>query len=434
MIQHLRTLVSYGIGLSLACAGVVHAQSDVGVLDVLTYNVAGLPQGISSSNPAANTAQIAPKLAPYGLINVQEDFNYHATLYAGDNHPYRTPTSGGAAIGDGLNTLSNYRFDDFTRVKWDKCNGTDCLTPKGFSYMRVRLDDGVLLDVYNAHPNAGTESADLAARRANISQLSQFIQTWSAGNAVLVMMDSNTRYTRADDNIRELIAANGLTDTWVELVKGNAPAAGAAPLLCGTPPTNECEVVDKILYRDAPQLTLVANRYKLDDGNFYDSDGKPLSDHYPLAAQFGWAVGATVRTSDQFGGPHGTPFNDIAKGAEQRTIASVTLRGASRLDGIALGLDNGSTLAHGGSGGDPVTLRLGSNERLTSATLSVGQYNGHTRLFSLSLRTNQGRSLSAGTPTAETYTLTAPSGWHIAGFTGRDGDEIDKLGAIYRKD
>ncbi|CCG37742.1 putative uncharacterized protein [Xanthomonas citri pv. mangiferaeindicae LMG 941] len=55
-------------------------------------------------------------------------------------------------------------------------------------------------------------------------------------------------------------------------------------------------------------------------------------------------------------------------------------------------------------------------------------------MFSLSLTTNQGRSIAAGTPTSERYTLTAPTGWHIAGFTGRAGDEIDKLGVIYRKD
>jgi hypothetical protein len=433
MIQHLRTLVSFGIGLSLACAGVAHAQSDTGVLDVLSYNVAGLPEGISSSNPSANTAQLAPKLAPYGLIHVQEDFNYHATLYAGDAHPYRTPTSGGAAIGDGLNTLSNYPFSDFTRVKWNQCNGTDCLTPKGFSYMRVRLTDGVLLDVYNAHPNAGVEAGDLSARRTNIGQLSQFIQTWSAGNAVLVMMDSNTRYTRADDNIRALTASNGLTDAWLELVKGSAPAAGAEPLLCGTPPTNACEVVDKILYRDAPQLTLVANRYQLDPGNFYDSAGKPLSDHYPLYAQFGWAVGSSVRTSDQVGGPHGMPFNDLADNSSGRPLSGVTLRGAERLDSVGAILDTGKLLAHGGTGGQATTLSLGANETLTSATVSVGKYNDSTRVFSLSLRTSSGRSVQVGKPTSETYTLTAPSGWHIAGFNGRAGDAIDKLGVVYQK-
>ncbi|WP_033486266.1 jacalin-like lectin, partial [Xanthomonas phaseoli] len=92
------------------------------------------------------------------------------------------------------------------------------------------------------------------------------------------------------------------------------------------------------------------------------------------------------------------------------------------------------TLAHGGSGGTATSLALRSGETLTSATVTLGQYNGRTRLFSLSLTTNQGRSIAAGTPTSERYTLTAPTGWHIAGFTGRAGDAIDKLGVIYRKD
>ncbi|CTP82402.1 hypothetical protein XTPLMG730_0017 [Xanthomonas translucens pv. phlei] len=54
-------------------------------------------------------------------------------------------------------------------------------------------------------------------------------------------------------------------------------------------------------------------------------------------------------------------------------------------------------------------------------------------MFSLSLRTSSGRSVQVGKPTSETYTLTAPSGWHIAGFNGRAGDAIDKLGVVYQK-
>lgn len=64
----------------------------------------------------------------------------------------------------------------------------------------------------------------------------------------------------------------------------------------------------------------------------------------------------------------------------------------------------------------------------------MGKYNDRTRVFSLSLRTNKGRSVQVGTPSSETYTLPAPSGWHIAGFTGRAGEEIYKLGVVYAKD
>jgi hypothetical protein len=52
-----------------------------------------------------------------------EDFNYHAYLYAADSHPHRTPTSGGAGIGSGLNSLSEYAYeaDDFERAGWNSC-------------------------------------------------------------------------------------------------------------------------------------------------------------------------------------------------------------------------------------------------------------------------------------------------------------------------
>jgi hypothetical protein len=46
-----------------------------------------------------------------------KDFNYHATLYANDNHTFRTATSGGVPFGSGLNTLSNFDWLDFTRIK-----------------------------------------------------------------------------------------------------------------------------------------------------------------------------------------------------------------------------------------------------------------------------------------------------------------------------
>ncbi|MEV5903339.1 endonuclease, partial [Streptomyces sp. NPDC052127] len=143
-------------GLTATAAAPAQAATAAtsGTFNVLTYNVAGLPEGLSSGHPATNTPLISPRLAAYDIVNVQEDFNYHAALYAGDNHPYRTATSGGAAIGDGLNTLSDYAFEDFERVRWNNCTGTNCLTPKGFTLARVRLAEGAFVDLYNVHTNA----------------------------------------------------------------------------------------------------------------------------------------------------------------------------------------------------------------------------------------------------------------------------------------
>ncbi len=409
------------------------AAATSGTFNVLTYNVAGLPEGLSSGKPATNTPLISPRLGAYDIVNVQEDFNYHAALYAGDNHPYRTATSGGVPFGDGLNTLSDYAFDDFERVKWNSCTGTNCLTPKGFSLARVRLDEGVFVDLYNVHTNADSDDAALAARRANVTQLSEFIRANSAGNAVIVMGDTNTRYTRTGDNIRSLVSENGLTDPWVQLVKGGvAPALGADALVCPTTaPTNDCEVVDKVFYRDSNVVDLTANRYNNDWAKFLDSAGGNLSDHFPHTVDFSWKLNPGLRASDFFGGPHGTAYNDADNLPSTVSPRTLTLRGASRLDAVSLTHDGGTTLTHGGTGGTAASLTLASGEHLTSVKLTQGQKDGRTRIFSAAFGTDKGRTLASGTATSDAKTFTAPSGWQIVGFTGRGGDEIDKLGVLY---
>ncbi|MGW0519230.1 jacalin-like lectin [Crossiella sp. NPDC003009] len=425
--------LTLALSLTLPITPAAAAPAAGGGFSVLTYNIAGLPEGISSGNPAVNTPLISPRLAPYDVVAVQEDFNYHAALYAGDNHPHRTATSGGAGIGDGLNTLSAFPVQDFTRVKWAACNGTDCLTPKGFTVSRLRVAEGVHLDHYNLHANAGVTEADLAARRANITQLTRFIATHSAGNAVLVTGDTNTRYTRAGDNIRELVAGAGLTDPWVELVRGGQPpAAGAPALVCGPAAvTTECEVVDKIFYRGNRLLRLAARSYHNEHAKFLDAKGKPLSDHYPHLTRFEFTLAEGIRLSDHFGGPHGTPFTDLDRVSGPLAERAVVLRGAERLDAVELTRADGTTLRHGGSGGSASTLTLDPGERLVRLTLTKGQHSGRTRVFSAQLATDRGRVASAGRPTGDAVTFTAPPGWRIAGFTGRAGVEVDQLGVIY---
>ncbi|WP_037629184.1 MULTISPECIES: jacalin-like lectin [Streptomyces] len=415
-----------------ASAGTAQA-AEPGSFSVLTYNVAGLPEGLSSSHPATNTPLISPRLAGYDIVNVQEDFNYHAALYAGDDHPHRTATSGGAGIGDGLNTLSRYPFEDFERVKWKDCTGTNCLTPKGFTLARVRLAEGVYVDVYNAHPNADDTEDALAARRANIAQLSAFIQANSAGNAVIVMGDTNTRYTRAGDNLRTLVADNGLTDAWVRLVRGGtAPAQGADPLLCpASAPPDDCEVVDKVLYRGSNLVSLTATRYQNAWATFLDAAGGNLSDHFPHTVDFSYAPNPGLRASDFFGGPHGTAFDDADDLPAAPAPRTLTLRGGARLDAVSLTHDGGTVLGHGGTGGTAASLTLAAGEHLTSVKLTQGRKDGRTRIFSAAFTTDRGRTLSAGTATTDTTTFTAPTGWQIVGFTGRAGDGIDKLGVLY---
>ena len=174
------------------------AAAQSGSFTTLSYNIAGLLEPFSGGNPAVNTPIISCLIRDYDVVQVQEDFNYHAALYDScDNHLFRSPTSGGMGIGSGLNTLSNLAYMDFARVGWSNWDDADCLTPKGFTLARTRLAEGVYVDVYNLHAQAETTDAALAARRANILQLASYIENNSAGNAVIVMGDTNSRYTRA---------------------------------------------------------------------------------------------------------------------------------------------------------------------------------------------------------------------------------------------
>ncbi|WP_328758978.1 jacalin-like lectin [Streptomyces sp. NBC_00271] len=418
------------------------AAADSGTFNVLSYNVAGLPEIISSASTPRDTSTtaIGQRLGPYDIVHVEEDFNYHSYLYAGDTtHAYRTPTSGGAGIGSGLNTLSKipYDTDDFERVHWNSCqiDSGDCLTPKGFTFMRERLAEGVYVDFYNLHTNAGTNDGDLASRADNLNQLTAFIQSHSKGNAVVVMGDTNTRYTRAGDTIAEFGAANGLTDAWVKLIRGGTPPAkGSDALVCdqtGATVPNTCEVVDKILYRGSKLVTLNATSYNNEHASFLTSDGLMLSDHDPITAKFTWSRNPSFQLSDQFGGPHGDYFNDIDSVPAGARATTLTLRSGSRVDQMGLTLSNGTTLTHGGTGGTASSLTLGSGEYVTSAQLCQGVKDGNTRIFYAKLTTNLGNSLAGGATTSDCVTRTAPSGWQIAGFHGRTGDEVDKIGFIY---
>ncbi|KAJ5328797.1 hypothetical protein N7452_009187 [Penicillium brevicompactum] len=418
-----------------------------GKFTALSFNVAGLPSILQSNDvngtKTENAKQLGTYFSQYGydIINMQEDFNYHAYIYETDDHAYRTATSGGAAIGSGLNTISNYDWVDFTRVKWNKCSdasGSDCLTPKGLTFMRWNPADGVYIDFYNIHADAGTESDDETARNANLQQVADYIDTWSIGNAVVVMGDTNSRYTRADDTgIRVLKSQSKLADSWVELEKnGVYPTAGADALLCDNPSSDlTCETVDKILYRGSNLVTLKADSFDYNGDKFTNTDseylGDVLSDHNPVLVNFTWSLSSSLRQSQFSGGPHGTWFSDVPSLPSSPSASVITFRGENRVDNVAVKLADGTTFSHGGTGGSEVSLTLGSGEYWTQTKICTGKYNDQTRLFYIQATTSAGNTLETGVSTSDCQTYTAPDGFAVVGFMGQDGDEVDQLALLY---
>jgi hypothetical protein len=236
--------------------------------------------------------QISPLLNDYDIVCVQEDFNYHDVLTKDIKHKYKTRTKGPVPLGDGLNIFSNYEFNFFQRIKWVSCYGTDCLTPKGFSYCKIKIGKDDYIDLYNFHCNAGSGENDMFARRKNIEQMCDFIKVHSEGNAVILLGDSNNRYTRSGDDIRAVINL-GFTDVWIEKTRNNIlPDENDSSLMnCGTDerqPT--CEVVDKIFYRSNDKIKLSALDFQMQEKKFTDIYGHWLSDHRPLYAKINYKI------------------------------------------------------------------------------------------------------------------------------------------------
>jgi len=299
--------------LLLSSAGDARAAA-MGSFSALSYNVAGLPLGLSSSTPNVNNFLMSPRLNAFDLVAVQEDFGFHQNLVFQATHPFQSvkdTTDTALAVdlammiglpppglGDGLNRLSRIPFENHMRITWNDCfgeltNGSDCLAPKGFAVARHELAPGAFMDVYNWHADASDAPEDLAARRSEVRQLYTFIQSFSAGQAVLVLGDTNSRYTRAGDILPEMLAATGLSDVWVDLAAGGVtPGVGPKLDACvvNGPAGGDCERIDKIFYRSGGGVTLVPTAYEVPSDDFKDFSGLPLSDHEPVVARFQWAV------------------------------------------------------------------------------------------------------------------------------------------------
>jgi hypothetical protein len=278
--------------------------------------------------------------------------------------------------------------------------------------------------------HCSTYAGDEIARAANLKQVADYIDTWSIGNAVVVFGDTNSRYTRSADGITVFETQNGLTDAFVQLEKGGVNPT--VETICDNPSlVNTCETVDKVLYRGSKQLALEATYFNYESSKFLQPNGSILSDHNPITVNYTWVVSNSLRQSGYWGGPHGTWFNDLDSIPSSPKTSVLTFRGGSRLDSVGLTLTDGTTFAHGGTGGTEATLTLASTEYWVRAELCQGQKSGETRNFYILATTSIGNTLAAGTSTSDCATFSAPSGWQIVGFNGQDGDEMDQLAFIY---
>lgn len=263
-----------------------------GKISLLTYNIAGLPQGISAAKLPRkfSIAEIGEKVEPYDIVNVQEDFNYNTSFYSKNLHPYRTQTKGKIPIGDGLNTLSKYPIIEYRRIPWRHCSGPDCWTVKGFSFAQIQLANQVTVDVYNVHANSSDVARAARARRENFRQLATYINDNSAGRPLIVMGDFNAHYAYKRDNLHEFLLTTGLSDGWVQFLRKGVfpeviPKFIAQHMLSLN---NDTESLDKIFFRNSEHLKFQPMDYQVEIQHFTSVEGEALSDHLAVSMQLNW--------------------------------------------------------------------------------------------------------------------------------------------------
>jgi hypothetical protein len=272
-----------GSGSSASAAPVVsstNSASRTGTIDLLTYNVAGLPDFLSGSQPARNTPIMSPLLNAYQLVLVQEDFWYHDDLVSATTHPHRsTPMSGQSRMmNDGLNQFSAFPITvPVERYTWSTCHGlwdhgSDCLAAKGFTYSRIEVEPGVEIDVYNLHNDAGSAYEDRFARDQQMIQLRDFILARSAGRPLIVAGDTNLKASRPDDErvLQSFMNSLGLLES-------------CRTLTCPR------DSIDRVLLRGTADVTLAPVMWR-DASEFVDAAGNELSDHRAVHVLIEWTT------------------------------------------------------------------------------------------------------------------------------------------------
>ena len=243
---------------------------------MLTYNIAGLPDGFMTAHPSMNMSRIGALLGSYDLALIQEDFAFGSALRESVRLPFQSPAfvrAGRLHFGDGLSQFSVQPFTALEREPWRECHGVldsyfDCLTPKGFTSARQRLTEGVQIDVYNVHFDAGSSRFDQQAREAQVEQLLEAIIQRSPGRAMVLAGDTNIGSDPA--LLARLKRTAGLVDA-------------CEALHCPDP-----RRIDRIFYRSSPGLTIRARKWSI-DRRFVDANGQSLSDHLAVAVDFEWS-------------------------------------------------------------------------------------------------------------------------------------------------
>lgn len=284
--------------MAFSVLGVTAYAGEANTVKILSYNVAGLPIDVDVPLKQAEIGRYL-NANDYDIVALQEDFTFHS--YLADEatvYPYKTIHTGSIPWGDGLNVFSKTPIYNESRMEWDMLSGifdggSDELTPKGFLYSVIELEDGVYLDFYVIHADAYGDAGSVAARTDNYRQLSEHINSRQTDRPVMVVGDFNAfLHTKRDGDDTGLtpymIEGAGMKDGWVECHNnGDYDDFSYYTDKYGFGYNATCGVFDsieRVMYKDGGGVKLEITKLTY-DALVSDSYGE-LSDHPALNLEF----------------------------------------------------------------------------------------------------------------------------------------------------
>lgn len=258
-------------------------------LSVLTYNIKGLPGWVLEDDPDERILRIGRLANRYDIALFQEDYLHHQALLETARHPFAARGNGPrsrlaslvpflcGSCGSGLSAFAKISPEQLVEVRrqaFGPCVGwfddaNDCWANKGYMSLRLRLAEGIELDVYTLHLESGRGARDQYVRSSQLAQLREDIESYSAGRPVILAGDFNLNWFNAF--ARDQLAAFA---TSLKLRESGARWAGSRPAIW----------LDYILYRNGACVRL--DLEQAGEATEFEFDGKPLSDHPAVMARF----------------------------------------------------------------------------------------------------------------------------------------------------
>ena len=249
------------------------------VIAVLSYNVHGLHRWLVDDDPEARMPAISSRLNAYDVALIQESWTYYDALAAQATHPVRERGNGpnpGMLFQTGLASFARPAFVAVSRGSLGACSGwlggaNDCFADKGYLRLRVRLVNGVALDFWNLHLDAGDSDDDRAARAKQLDSLVERVRALSGEGAIVVAGDFNLSAENAADRalLERFRAALALRDSEARAADDGRFAR---------------KHIDYILYRSGGSVSLAP--VEVGEAPEFSNGAAPLSDHPAVFARF----------------------------------------------------------------------------------------------------------------------------------------------------